>query len=97
MRYELRSYRVKRGEMDVWLREWRERVYPLRLEHGFRIVGAWVNRDESRFVWIIGHDDLERADRAYYASPQRARIDPDPARHLEDAEHVVLDPVLEEP
>jgi hypothetical protein len=72
--------------MDEWLREWRELVYPLRLEHGFRVVGAWVNRDEDRFVWIVGHADFDAADRAYYASPERVGMDPDPARHLEEAE-----------
>jgi hypothetical protein len=96
MKYQLRSYRVRPGEMDEWLREWRELVYPLRLEHGFRIVGAWVNRTEDRFVWIVGHDEFDAADRAYYASPARVAMDPDPARHLEEAETVALDPILGE-
>jgi hypothetical protein len=96
MRYQLRSYRVRNGEMDEWLREWRELVYPLRLAHGFLVVGAWVNRDQDRFVWIVGHDYLERADSAYYASPQRIAMDPDPARHLVETETVALEPILGE-
>jgi hypothetical protein len=96
MRYQLRSYRVRHGEMDEWLREWRELVYPLRLEHGFLIVGAWVNRDEDRFVWMVGHEDFDRADSAYYASPQRTAMDPDPARHLVEVDTVALEPILGE-
>jgi hypothetical protein len=96
MRYQLRSYRVRHGEMDEWLREWRELVYPLRLDHGFLIVGAWVNRDQDRFVWIVGHEDFECADSAYDASPQRAAMDPDPARHLVETETVALESILSE-
>jgi hypothetical protein len=83
--------------MDGWIDEWRRRVYPLRLEHGFRVIGAWVNRETDRFVWIIGHEDFERADHAYYASPERAELDPDPARHLAEVENLFLDPVLDGP
>jgi hypothetical protein len=97
MQYQLRSYRVQRGEMDAWLREWKELVYPLRREHGFRIVGAWVNRDADRFVWVVGHEDFDAADRAYYASPERVGMDPDPARHLEETETLALDPILLDP
>jgi NIPSNAP len=96
VRYQLRNYKVRPGEMNDWLEEWRSLVYPLRLEHGFRLAGAWVNREADRFVWIIGHEDFERADRAYYASPERAAMDPDPARHLQEVDSLLLDPALEE-
>jgi NIPSNAP protein len=95
VRYQLRSYSVKAGELDDWLEEWREKVYPLRLQCGFCVVGAWVNRAQNRFVWVLGHEDFERADRDYYASPARAAMEPDPARHLEATENVLLEPVLD--
>jgi hypothetical protein len=85
--YQLRSYVVKRGEMDEWLTEWRSKVVPLRREFGFEIVGAWVIEQESRFVWIVAHDDdFAARDKDYYASPERKAIAPDPARHLENVE-----------
>ena len=87
MDYQLRSYVVKQGEMDEWLAEWRSKVVPLRCEFGFEIVGAWVIEQESRFVWIVGHDgDFAGRDKDYYASPERKAIAPDPARHLENVE-----------
>ena len=41
-RYMLRDYRVRRGEMGEWLEEWADKVYPLRLKFGFKVVGAWM-------------------------------------------------------
>jgi hypothetical protein len=89
MQWELRIYRAKPGMLDDFVREWRERVLPLRRAHGFEVIGPWVTDDEQ-FVWIIGHEDLAAADAAYYASPDRAALEPDPARYLADAEHVSM-------
>jgi NIPSNAP len=93
MRFQLRMYRIKPGEMDEWVEEWRERVLPLRRERGFSVVGPWIRREEDLFVWLIGHDDLEAANKAYYASPERVALDPDPARHLAETQTWILDPV----
>jgi hypothetical protein len=91
---QLRIYTVAEGEMDRWVREWREKVVPLRQASGFRVDGAWVRPEDRRFVWIISHEDgFEEADRAYYRSPERAALDPDPARLLEDVRTELLTPV----
>ena len=71
--------------MNDWLEEWRARIVPLRLAHGFKIAGAWTVDGTDRFVWIISYEgpkSWEEADAGYYASPERKAIDPDPARHL---------------
>lgn len=95
MTYQLRSYVVKSGEMDEWLTEWRSKVVPLRRKFGFEIVGAWVIDDASRFVWIVGYDgDFVAQDEAYYASPERKAITPDPARHLDVVETEMMRAVL---
>jgi NIPSNAP len=90
MTYQLRDYRVKEGAMDDWLDEWKATVYPLRRKFGFEVVGAWFSREENRFIWIIGHDDFEAQDRRYYESPERAGLDPDPARHLAKTQTTLL-------
>jgi len=90
MQWELRLYRAKDGELDAFVREWRQHVLPLRRAKGFDVLGPWVAED-GRFVWILGHEDLAAADAAYYASPERAAVDPDPARHLEEATHVRME------
>ncbi len=93
MRFQLRMYRVKPGEMGEWLREWREGVLPLRRAQGFSVVGPWVGREEDLFVWLVGHEDLEAANEGYYASPERQALDPDPARHLEKTETWIVEPL----
>ena len=94
MTYQLRSYTIKEGEMEEWISEWSELVYPLRRRFGFEVVGAWVNHEDRRFVWIIGHDDFEARDRDYYASAERKSLAPDPARHLEATETVLMSRVV---
>jgi hypothetical protein len=82
---QLRRYKVAPGQMETWVGEWRERVRPLREAHGFEVLGAWVVEGGDEFVWVIASDGsrtFEEADAAYYASPERAALDPDPARHL---------------
>jgi hypothetical protein len=83
MRFQLRLYTIAAGAMDAFAREWEESVRPLRLAHGFSILGPWVGDDGETFVCILGHDgDFEAAAAAYYASDERASLDPDPARHV---------------
>lgn len=96
MYVELRVYTVKPGAMDAWVGEWRDHVLPLRRRLGFSVPGAWVVESERRFVWLLAYDgdDYESANEAYYASPERQAVDPEPTRHLERTEHWPLRPVL---
>ena len=84
MQWQLRMYRVKDGEWDAWLAGWRRHVLPLRRAKGFEVRGPWRTED-GQFVWLLGHDGLTRADSDYYASPERAAVEPDPARHVAEA------------
>jgi hypothetical protein len=92
---ELRVYMVKPGAMDAWVAEWLEHIYPLRLRLGFGIPEAWI-AGEDRFVWVLTHDgeDYEAANEAYYASPERRAVHPEPSRHLRGTEHWPLTAVL---
>lgn len=87
MAIQLRDYRIRDGALDQFVEEWRAKIAPLRREKGFTIEGAWKILDESRFLWLASYpgdwDDFEAADSAYYASPERAAIEPDPARLIE--------------
>jgi hypothetical protein len=92
MRFQLREYRIEEGRLDDFVREWRELVLPLRVSMGFSIFGPWVEREGSRFVWVLGYDgDIRAADEAYYSSSKRAAMDPDPARHVADTRNVWLE------
>jgi hypothetical protein len=90
--WQLRLYGVHEGEWDAWISEWRERILPLRLAEGFEVLGPWRTED-GRFAWMIGHEDFAAAAAAaYFASPERAELDPDPARHLSTQETILLEP-----
>ena len=87
MATELRDYRIAEGLLDRWVDEWLQGIAPLRRAMGFSIDGAWTVEDGGRFVWLLSHpgdwEAFEAADQAYYDSPQRASLDPNPARLIE--------------
>jgi hypothetical protein len=91
---QLRIYRLSEGALEEFLGEWRSQVVPLREHFGFRVEGAWTLPEANGFVWIISHDgDFEAADQAYYTSPERQAMDPDPARNIENVDARMMQPV----
>ena len=95
--YRLRIYEVKQGELEAWIDEWSRLIRPLRERLGFRVLGAWADEESSMFVWLLGHegrDGYAAADAAYYASPERAAIAPDPARHLASTRELKVEPLV---
>ena len=95
MRAQVRIYRTRPGEVEAFAAEWRESVVPLRRRFGFTVEHAWASADDDTFVWVVGFagDDWEAAERAYYESPERAALDPDPARRIAEARAVFAHPV----
>jgi hypothetical protein len=91
VQYQLRIFEIRPGEMDAWIEEWSLHVVPLRDAAGFRTFAAWRTPDGDSFVWVLAYDgDFEAADSAYYASAERAALQPDPARHVAAAETRML-------
>lgn len=93
---QLRMYTINRGKMDDFVRAWKGGVYPLRTKQGFRIEGAWVLKERNQFVWLLSYDgtDWDAKDAAYYASPERAALNPDPAQFIANAEQWFLTEVV---
>lgn len=90
---QLRMYQVENGKLREFVEEWRNGVVPLRRAQGFRVEGAWMVEQESRFIWIIsygGPETFESKDRAYYDSRARKSLEPDPARLVVKGEHVLM-------
>jgi len=83
VRFQLREYAIEDGRLDDFVREWRELVLPLRVAMHFSVLGPWIDRDASRFVWIVGYDgDIAEANADYYESDERRAMHPDPARFV---------------
>jgi hypothetical protein len=92
VKFGLREYTIEEERLDDFVSEWRAQVLPLRLAMGFNVLGPWIEREASRFVWIVGYDgDLEKANRAYYDCEERRAMSPDPARLVVEARTISLE------
>ena len=88
MEYELRRNRIMTGHVDEAIEAWLSGVVPLRRRFGFSVGGAWIVEATGELVWILGYDgpdSFDVADERYYASPERAALEPDPARWFESS------------
>jgi hypothetical protein len=93
MQFQLRDYAIVDGGLDDFVAECREHLLPLRLSMGFSVLGPWIDRDASRFVWLLGFDgDGRAADDAYRAAREKQALDPDPARLIAGSRVVWLEP-----
>ena len=82
---QLRDYTIKPGRLDRFAEVWAKNVRPLRVRKGFVVEGAWKIPSEERFVWIVsyeGPDGWDEANHAYYESPERKAMDPDPSSFI---------------
>ena len=93
---QLREYTIKPGQLDTFVAVWARSVKPLRERTGFVIEGAWTIPAEERFIWIVSHAGpagWEAANKAYYDSPERKAMDPDPASLILQQRISLIDPV----
>ncbi|MFC8367070.1 NIPSNAP family protein [Streptomyces sp. NPDC057239] len=82
---QLRTYTVRDGMLDEWVERWRQEIVPLRLELGFTIGGAWVERERNQFVWLISYDGPEtfqERNALYWSSPERKAMNLNPDDYL---------------
>lgn len=84
--YQLREYTIRQGEINQFIEEWGAQIMPLRKKLGFKILDAFANKEESRFVWIVAWDgpgSLDEGEKRYFDSNERTAVNPNPARHVE--------------
>ena len=94
----MRIYRIAPGHLSEFVAAWEAGVRPLRAARGFS-VSAWVAASEERFIWLLSCDGdraaFDERDRTYYASTERAALDPDPAQWIASSEHLFVDDLTE--
>lgn len=54
---QIRIYTINKGEMDNFLKHFKEDIKPLHEKIGIPIVGAWVNRPQNEFIWVRTYRD----------------------------------------
>lgn len=93
---QMRIYTIQEGQMDQWLELWRSGVKPIREKVGFRVPQAWVVAQENKFVWLLSYEGpgtFAEHDAAYFASPERKALDPDPATLIIHSEQWFVTPI----
>ncbi|MCW3010885.1 MAG: hypothetical protein JWO90_1289 [Solirubrobacterales bacterium] len=96
MDHQLRTYTLHPGRLDDFLALWRDHLVAARAAHGFVVVGAWTNREEDLFTWVVryeGEGDFATGDTRYYDSPERAALPWDPKDALARVETRMLERV----
>lgn len=72
MIYRMRIYRAAEDNIDIFNKFFNERLLPVQLKYGARIVGRWQTSD-FRIVAIWEYDDEE----SYESIQARVRVDSD--------------------
>ena len=87
---QLRIYTINKDRLDDFIAGWTQHVHPLHLQFGFNIELAERMEETNEFVWIVSYDgtkaEWEQRQKEYYGSPERAAVDPDPARFIAKAQ-----------
>ena len=90
----MRIYGIAAGHLAEFVAAWETGVRPLRASRGFS-VSAWVAAADERFIWLLSCEgdraSFEARDRAYYASAERAALDPDPAQWITSSEQLFVE------
>ncbi len=67
---QVRIYTINKGQMDAFLKHFKEEIMPVHERIGVPIVGTWVNRPQNEFIWIRSYKDkadLEAKGKAFQA------------------------------
>src|SRR6185312_6175611 len=74
---QIRIYTINKGEMDNFLKHFKDEIMVLHQKIGVPIVGTWVNRPQNEFIWIRTYADkadLEAKGKAFQAEVAKAGI-----------------------
>ena len=74
---QIRIYTINSGQMDAFLKQFKEEVLPLHETAKWPVVSYWVNRPQNEFIWIRTHADaadLEAKTKAFQDARAAANI-----------------------
>jgi hypothetical protein len=54
---QIRIYTINKGELDSFIKHFKEETKPIHAKVGWPIVASWVNRPQNEFIWIRTHED----------------------------------------
>jgi len=74
---QIRIYTINKGEMDAFLKHFKEEIIPVHQRIGVPIVATWVNRPQNEFIWIRTYADkadIEAKGKAFQAEIAKSGI-----------------------
>ena len=74
---QIRIYTINKGEMDNFLKHFKEDIMVLHQKVGVPIVGTWVNRPQNEFIWVRNYKDkteLEAKTKEFQAAVAAAGV-----------------------
>ena len=57
MQAQIRIYTINKGELDNFIKHFKEETKPIHDKVGWPVVAYWVNRPQNEFIWIRTHAD----------------------------------------
>jgi NIPSNAP len=54
---QVRIYTINKGELDNFVKHFKEETKPIHDKIGWPVVASWVNRPQNEFIWIRTHED----------------------------------------
>jgi hypothetical protein len=54
---QIRIYTINKGEMDNFLKHFKEDIVGLHQKIGVPIEGTWINRPQNEFIWVRSYKD----------------------------------------
>lgn len=74
---QIRIYTINKGEMDAFLKHFKDEIMVLHERIGLPIAGTWVNRAQNEFIWVRNYADkadLEAKGKAFQAEVAKSGI-----------------------
>ena len=69
---QIRMYTINRGQMDEFLKHFKDVVLPLHEKVGLPVVATYVNRPQNEFIWVRTFTDAaDRDAKLVYPPNQR--------------------------
>ena len=57
MQAQIRIYTINKGELDTFIKHFKEETKPIHDKVGWSVVASWVNRPQNEFIWIRTYED----------------------------------------
>ena len=94
---QLRTYTINKGMMESWLKLFNEELIPKIKEAGMGIQTAWVNEDNTQFIWIRtfnNKEEIEEKEAKFYGTELWEKNVDFIRGHHAHREIVLIDPIL---